>query len=161
MIAIGIDPGITGAIAFVRHDGRADVCDLPTLELPGEGTVRRRVHGPGLAQLVRQHCPVGEPILVVLEDLSVGGRGSSAQTVGSQYRTRGTLECCLEMLRLEPVAVNARTWKRHYGIGADKADSLRIARELFPDLREQLQFAKSHNKAEALLIARYGLKVFA
>jgi hypothetical protein len=160
VIALGIDPGLDGAIAFM-HGDRMSVHDLPTVPVLGSGTVTRRLHGPGLASLIRQQCPVGEPILALIEDLSAGGRDSSAQTVGSQYRTRGAIECCLEMLRLEPAAVHARTWKKFFGLDSDKARALRLARELFPGMAEGLRLAKHHNRAEALLIARYGLKVLA
>lgn len=155
MIVLGIDGGLTGAMAILGEKS-AHVLDLPTVDLPGNGTVRRRVHGPALAALVRQHCPAGEPILAVVEDLSVGGRDSSAQTVGSQYRTRGTIECCLEMLGLEPHAVNARTWKRFFGLRSDKGEGLQLARQLYPECGERLRLVADHNRGEALLIARWG-----
>ncbi len=167
MILIGIDPGLDGAIAFLRPApfGSEDadqvaVHDLPTVPLEGGGTVTRRVHGPALASMVRANCAKGEPILVFLEDISAGGRDSSAQTVGSQYRTRGTIECVIEMLGLQFTAVSPQRWKGLYGFGKDKKDALAIARELYPALEgDALRLAKHHNRAEAMLIARWGLKV--
>lgn len=174
MIVVGIDPGLSGAGAVIDHNGLRAVFDLPTVELPGKGSVRRRVHGPGLAQLLRTHCPAGESVLAVIEDISAGGmraregeqKSSSAQTVGSQYRTRGTVECVLEMLQLDLRIVHALTWKRFYGlIGGDmkpdqrKAKALQLARDLYPN-RPELARAKDHNRAEAMLIAKYGFEAW-
>lgn len=162
MIYVGIDPGTTGAIAFLRKDG-ARVFDLPTVDLPGEGSVRRRVHGPGLSQLLMTHA-AGDSVLATLEDLSAGGRDSSAQTVGSQYRTRGTLETTLELLGLQPKIVLASRWKRLYGLAGKAADdkagakAIQLARGLYPELADQLKRVADHNRAEAVLIAHWARK---
>lgn len=158
MIVLGIDPGLDGACAFLSHTGRADIVDLPTAEIETGGTVRRRIHAPTLRSLIRCHCPAGEPVIAVIEDLSAGGRNSSAQTVGSQYRTRGAIEATLELIGLTPHIVHAATWKRWYGISKDKKNSLQIARQLFPSLTEALKRQADHNRAEAALIARWGMQ---
>ncbi len=169
MVVIGIDGGLTGAIAFL-HPDRAIVVDLPTVPLDVGGVVQRRVHGPALASIVRQFCPRGEPILAVVEDLATGGQGSMAQTNNSQYRTRGTIECALEMLGLEVKAVPPQRWKKMYGLVANrkslskpgKKDSLALARELYPALSQgELRLALHHNRAEAALIAHWARKVLA
>lgn len=158
MIVIGIDPGLTGAIAFLSHNRPPDVVDLPTVPIEGGGTVRRRLHAPALRSLIRERCPATEPVLVVIEDLSAGGRDSSAQTVGSQYRTRGCIEATLELLGLKPHVVHARTWKKFYALDSDKGRALRLARELYPSLEGALRRACDHNRAEAVLLARFGLQ---
>lgn len=168
MILIGIDPGLSGACAFIGPNSAA-VCDMPTIAIEGGGSVTRRVHGPSLADMIRKHCPADETALVVVEDLSAGGfrarpgeqKGSSAQTVGSQYRTRGTIECVLEMLRLQVHIVHALRWKRFYKLGTDKDHSLQVARVLYPELAEELRRKADHNRAEAVLIAHYGKRVLA
>lgn len=163
MIVLGIDPGVSGAIAFLSHARLPDVVDLPTVPIEGDGMVKRRVHAPALRSLIRERCPIGEPVMAVIESLSVGqshdaARRSAAQTVGSQYRTRGTIEATLELLNLRPIEVHAAKWKRWYGIGKDKKDSLQVARELYPACHEQLKRKADHNRGEALLIARYALQ---
>ncbi len=171
MIIIGIDPGLSGACAVLDHNGMRAVFDLPTVDLPGKGSVRRRVHGPGLAAALRQHWPAGESAVAFIEELSAGGKrarpgeqmSSSAQTIGSQYRTRGTIECTLEMLRLEVIPVHARSWKSFFGlIGEEdatkrKAAGLDMARRLYPG-RPELKRAMDHNRGEALLIAHWGMR---
>lgn len=155
MLILGIDPGLDGACALIDHNGRADVFDIPTQAILGGGTVTRRVDARALRQTLRSKCPPGEPVVAVIESLSAGGRNSSAQTVGSQYRTRGAIEATLELLGLQPKEVHARTWKGWYGLTKDKGDSLGVARQLFPELAGALGRAKDHNRAESLLVARY------
>lgn len=167
MIVIGIDPGVSGAIAFL-HPDRVTVHDLPTVPVES-GTVTKRVHGPALASLIRANCPKGVPILAAIEDLSAGGSrprpgeklGASAQTVGSQYRTRGTIEATLEMLGLDVKPVMAQRWKKLYGYGKEKKTAAVIAVELYPELEPDLARVKDHNRAEAVLIANWARKVLA
>jgi hypothetical protein len=169
MIVIGIDGGLTGAVAFLSH-ARAVVEDIPTVPMEG-GAITRRVHGPSLRTLIRQHCPIDVPILVVIEELSTGGMGrGNAMAVGSQFRTRGTIECVLEMLGLDVQAVTPQRWKKMYGLVGDrkslkkpgKKDSLAMARELYPELGQtSLRLALHHNRAEAVLIAHWARKVLA
>jgi crossover junction endodeoxyribonuclease RuvC len=163
MMVLGIDPGLDGAVAFLSHNRMPDVFDLPTQAIEGGGSIRRRIDARGLRKLIRDHCPATEPVMVVIESLSAGqrpgsDRTSSAQSVGSQYRTRGALEATLELLGLFPREVHAMTWKRWYGIGKDKKDSLQVARELYPSLMDALRTKSTHNRGEALLIARWALQ---
>lgn len=161
MIGVGIDPGLTGAVAFVDSRGSAVIKDIPTIELPGNGMVRRRVDGRALAQLMRQQIPAVEGVRVWIEDVHAIG-GSSMQTMGSMMRSLGAIEAVLEVLRLSPEPVNPKAWKRFYGLGSDKGASLTTARTLYPSLAcNALKLAKHHNRAEALLIAHRGLKELA
>lgn len=160
MIIIGVDSGITGAIAFLSHNTLPDVVDLPTVPIEG-GSVTRRVHGPALRSLIRQHCPAGEPVMVVIEQLAGGGRnkdGSSrgnAMSVTSQIDSHVTVRTVCELLGLKPSVVHPRAWKKVYGLDADKKKALALARQLFPACAELLKRQSDHNRADALLIARW------
>jgi len=160
VITIGIDPGLTGAIAFLSRN-TTRVFDLPTVPIPGDGTVKRRVHGPGLHDLILEHCPADEACCVLIEDVmkTTGGQGSSAQTLGSQAQTFGTIQCCVEILGLAPRLLHAKTWKKFYSLGSDKHKSLDVARGLWPAMKE-ISLVKHHNRAEALLIAHFGVRHF-
>lgn len=153
MIIVGIDPGLTGAVAAVDSAGTCTVEDMPTLDLPGAGLVRRRVDGLALARMLRSMVPAGHACLVVIEDVQAMG-GSAVQTMGSMMRSVGSTEAAVEILRMPIKRALPRTWKKFYGLASEKADSLRIARELYPTA--PLKLAKHHNRAEALLLAHYG-----
>lgn len=163
-ISLAIDIGLTGAVAAVDHNGRAQVRDLPTVP-DGE---RHRLDGRGLLDMVRQLVPAGETCIVVIEDVRprpmVNGnaRGNTIHSQGSLMRSRGIVEGVLDVLRLTPRAIQPQTWKRHYALlGKDKDESLLTARALFPLAAGDLSRKKDHNRAEALLIAHYGLGEFA
>lgn len=155
---IGIDPGLTGAIAFIDSRGCVVIEDIPTVDLPGNGLVKRKVDGLALARIVRNHCPASESATVVCEAVrAMGGQNNAVQTQGSLMRTLGAIEAVFEVLRFPWAIVEPRVWKGHYGLKSDKAQALTTARTLYPSA--PLKLAKHHNRAEALLIAHYGREV--
>lgn len=161
VITIGIDPGLTGAVAFVDSRGSCVVEDLPTVDLPGNGMVKRRIDGRALADLLRRHVPAADAALVVVEDVHAIG-GSAVQTMGSMMRSLGAIEAVLEVLKLRVEMVKPQAWKRHFGLKSDKAASLATARALYPGAAATaLKLAKHHNRAEAVLLAHYGQKELA
>jgi hypothetical protein len=160
MIALGIDIGITGAVSAVDQKGGSQVFDLPTLP-DGE---RRRLDGRGLILLMRQLVPAGETVIAVIEDVRPRPnptRGTSIVTEGNLMRSRGIVEAALDIARIEIKVVQPQAWKRFYGLigSKKKTDSLPVARALYPAAPLGLQ--KHHNRADAVLIAHFGLARFA
>lgn len=166
MITVGIDPGLTGALAFIGR-GQAHIEDIPTLPLPGGGLVSRRIDGRKLAEIVRRHCPADAAVLVCCESVGVmGGQNNAVQTQGSLLRSLGAIEAVFDVLRWPCVMVSARSWQKHYGLSGKKAEkrergdmpaAILKARELYPAAAHMLQRVKDHNRAEALLIAHFGM----
>ena len=154
MIAIGIDPGVTGAIAFVDGRGSCVIEDLPTLALPGEGRIGRRIDGAALAKIIRANCPIGIAAEALVEgERAMGGKNSAVRIHFSLGRTVGSIEAVLEVLRIPHTAIDPQKWKGFYGLGEIKRESIQKAAQLYP--LSFLKQAKDHNKAEALLIAHY------
>ena len=157
MIVGGIDPGLTGAAAFIGAGGRVAIEDLPTMPLPGNGLVTRKIDGHALAQLLRKHVGADEVAQVFLEQVgTMGGRNNAVQTQGSLLRTLGAIESVLEVLRMPPKMLQPQKWKSFYGLNADKRKGMNCALRLYP--AAPITLAKHHNRAEALLIAHYGLR---
>lgn len=167
MITIGIDIGLTGALAAIDSRGSCSVVDLPTLP-DGKGS-GSRLDGRALLNLIRQFVPVAEAGLVLFEDVrpvpNIGKRErrTSIVTEGGLMRSRGIVEAVIDIARLERRIVQPQTWKRHYGLKREKDEkdaaykgrSLDVARRLYP--LADIPLAKHHNRAEALLIAHFGL----
>lgn len=163
MIVIGIDPGLTGACAFINtRTNAAAVFDLPTMELPGNGMIRRKIDGLALAQLLRIHAPLDEDAAAFLEQVGVmggpKGKTNALQIQGSLCRTLGAIEAVLECFRRPPTMVQPQVWKRSYGLAADKELARAKAGALYPALAADLKRVKDHNRAEAVLIAHYGVR---
>lgn len=150
---IGIDPGLTGAVALIRDDECLAVADMPTM---GEGA-HRIVSGALLADLVGELAgQCGERPTAVLEAVSaMPGEGvSSSFKFG---RSVGVIEGVLGAHGLAVVYAKPGTWKRRAGlIGAAKDDSRRRALELFPERSVQLARKRDCGRAEAMLIGFFG-----
>lgn len=176
MIVIGCDPGLTGALAFIDHHGALlALDDIPTMANPDAGPktlVKREIDVCALFDLLRERVPPQEAALCAMEHVSVmGGKGS--QAIVSLAATKASIMAVLRLARLTTRRVTPREWQRFFGISQPepgavnelggrerntKHQSLRAARTLFPDA--PLTLAKHHNRAEALLIARFALRNF-
>jgi crossover junction endodeoxyribonuclease RuvC len=159
MICIGIDIGLTGAVAFIDPAGGCVVEDIPVL-VENE---KNRIDGHALATVIRRHWPAGEPALVAFEDVrprpqvNGGVRGNTMHSQGSLMRSRGAVESVLDCLRLRAEVVQPQTWKRFYGLigSKDKADAVAVALRLYPQAAPRLARKKDHNRGDALLIAHF------
>ena len=153
MIIIGIDPGITGAVAVIGN-GVEKVLDIPTMAKgKGQSTVKKQINASGLKSLIVENLPKRGKVEVYLERTSaMPGQGvASMFSMGDSYGCiRGV--CAALELRLE--VITPASWKKHFGLGRDKEVVRAKAIELFPDM--PLSRKKDHNRAEALLIAKYG-----
>jgi hypothetical protein len=161
MIAIGIDCGLTGAIAAINATTHAvAIADMPTREVAGGGLVQRRIDGRALANLLRTMAPESAILTCELVHAIAGkesGQGGMQQ-MGSMMRSFGAIEAIVDALRLTATWPRPQAWKKFYGLGKDKGEALDMARTLYPEAQAYLARAKDHNRAEALLIAHFGLR---
>jgi hypothetical protein len=160
-IYIGVDPGLSGGMAILARTG-AKVFDLPTVDIAGGGTIRRRLHGPSLYSILMREA-AGEQCLVAVEALAAGGRAgfNMAQTQNAMYRARGVLETVFELAGLQVLEVTPKAWKGMYGLAGKSEDgqavakALQLAAQFYPELMGDLDRKKDHNRAEAVLIAHW------
>lgn len=159
MISIGIDPGINGAVAFIDgRSGKASVFDLP------RKTDVHRLDGYALAILLRANASAGEDQRVFVEQLHgssghTGGAGM-AQT-GAMMQSVGIILGAVDCTRFPVHMVTPQRWKKSFGLTKDKKGSLAAARQLYPQLQSDLARVKDADRAEALLIAHWGMRSLA
>jgi len=160
MLIIGIDPGITGAIAALDHTGLLSVDDIPTMAC-GKGGRRRKhqVNAAGLSALLMERVDGrSNEVLVVLERVnSMPGQGVAG--VFSLGDTFGSIRGVVAALGLPLELVTPQTWKKHFRLPSDKELARAKAIELYPGA--PLGRVKDHGRAEAILIARHRLEVCA
>lgn len=171
LIVVGVDPGLTGALAFIGCAGGVALEDMPTLDLPGGGLIKRRVDGRALAELVRSHCPVDAAVAVFCEAVgTMGGQNNAVQTQGSLLRSLGAIEAVFDLLRWPCKPVLPQTWQAFYKLRGKKAEkrergelpaAMKVARELYPHAADRIARVKDHNRAEALLVAHWGWRYMA
>jgi hypothetical protein len=175
VIILGIDIGLTGAISRLGMGLEARIVDIPTIPdgEPRQGRGKalfrpQRIHGRQLLDLLRELVPAGHVALAVFEDVRARPmhndrvQFNSFHSQNSLVLSRGVIQAVLDVAGFKAEAVQPQTWKRMYGLGgADKADSLEMARSLYPGLSTDLKRMKDHNRAESLLLAHYGLRKLA
>ncbi len=153
---IGIDPGITGAIAFI-DEYKVIVADIPVMAKgKGKSRIKNQVNAAGLSNLIESTVykeGSTKYAIVYLERVS----SMPGQGVASMFSMGDSFGCirgvCAGMgLRVE--IITPKTWKSYYKLGSNKEVCRAKAIELFPLI--DLHRKKDHNKAEALLIAEYG-----
>lgn len=151
-IYIGIDPGLSGAVAVLVPGQKPILLDVPTRK-----ATKGEVYLPGaMVDLLR---PYADGALVAIEDVSaprtggqVNGNVSSALKIGMG---RGLWEGILAGLGIAYESAAPSTWKKQFRlIGEDKKASRARACELFPAIREELA-KKRPDFSEALLLAEY------
>lgn len=156
---LGVDPGLTGALALIGPDG-VIVEDLPIMANgKGGATVKNQINGAALAQLLRPH--VADIRIAIVEQVSTmrqkgeGGAKQGMATNGSLMHSLGVIQGVLAALGIPVQMVAPASWKKAMGlVGTDKEVSRAKAQQLFP--AAPLARKKDHNRAEALLLAVYG-----
>lgn len=151
MLTMGIDPGLSGALAVVDAEGEVELLvDLPV--------IRDRslawIDGAALQSTLLDALS-GRPCRAVVERVSAMPRQgiASAFTFGVGL---GSILATLQTLRLPIEFVTAASWKLALGLGKDKRASIDKARLLFP--MADLTLAKHDGRAEALLIAWWAMR---
>lgn len=164
MLTIGIDPGLTGAIAMLDHHGvpRAlrDIPTMPIAEAGPKSTVKTEIDVRALYLLLRELVPADERAICVLEHASSVGAELGEMAKLSLAATKASIITVLRLQGHDVRRVAPAAWKRHFRIGKEKNAALDLARSMYGQLPE-LKRVKDHNRAEALLIARFGQVRFA
>lgn len=153
MKVVGIDPGVTGAIALIDTDNNeAIVWDLESTTLASTMTV-------SALALVDTLSVIGLVDCVFIEEVHANTMSYKGNfTLG--MATGVILGVCATLNR--PVRrIKPKEWQKDMGLSNIDAvfrkDAHRArAMEMWPDLSDRLKRKKDHNRADALLIAEAG-----
>jgi len=164
MLVIGIDPGLTGALAAIDHRGLQKVEDMPVMQRAlARGKVKNQVNGAAVTQLLKEwtHDHDKVAVLVVLEHQApfriAGDKPQGSSSTFSLGHTAGILEGVVVALGLPHREVTPGVWKKALKLpgGAKNKGVVRSrAQRLYPEA--PLTRVKDHNRAEAIMLARYG-----
>ena len=157
-LIVGIDPGVSGAIALL--DGRRvmSVIDMPVLAAEGAKS-RRILDAARIVRLFRRLVATagGKEITAVLEEVRSMPRDGhvGAFAFGRSY---GVLETALAAAGMPYQTVRPAVWKRAMGVTADKDQARAMASRLLPSGSGLWPLKKHDGRAEAALLALYGSK---
>jgi crossover junction endodeoxyribonuclease RuvC len=146
----GIDPGLSGAIAFVSEEGiPVAMCDIPVLAI-GKGRV---LNGHEIKEILLRQ----KPCFVAIEKAQPMPKQGVVST-GNYMKSYGILIGMLVGLDIPYSEVPPQRWKKVMmpDMPKEKQSSVVRAFQMFPAI--SFPRKKDHNKADALLIAVYGLK---
>jgi len=177
MIIVAIDPGISGALACYDRTGLLAVSDMPIVARGGgKAKVSNEVSGAGLAVLLMDWSSrfafASDKVLVVIERISA----MPGQGVAGMFSMGDTFGCIRGVVAAKGYShelITPQKWKKHFGFVAvkkgdgqtDTAAMKEMGRaraiQLFPHFASVLSRKADHNRAEAMLMAKYGYEVFA
>ena len=155
MLIIGIDPGLSGSICFMRDGKILDVIEMPTMT---EGKKnKRQVNGSQIYNEIfkRINKIENSEVRAVIEQVSaMPGQGvTSMFNFGQSF---GILKGICSAMQIPVYFVRPTKWKKYFNlINSEKDASRTRAIEIFPYFSAQLSKKKDSNKADAILIASF------
>ena len=152
MRRIGIDPGLSGAIAVLTDD-TLQIHDMPVMTVDRNGKAKRQVSANELAELLNLYA--GKDCHVYCERVSAMA-GQGVTSVFSFGRSFGMIEGILAALHMPVTYVAPATWVKAVHRGAGKDASRQRAMELFPENQADFKRVKDDGRSDAALIAYWG-----
>jgi len=154
MIILGIDPGLSGALAFYDTvEQSVEVIDMPVLELVRNGKKKREVSAQSLANHI-----AGRKISGAFLERVNAMTGQGVTSVFSFGRSLGIVEGILAAYDIPTTLVTPQAWQKAVNQRAGKDGSRERAMQLFPAQVDLFQRKKDDGRSDASLIAYYGAK---
>ncbi len=153
MRIIGIDPGLSGAIAVLEEKKILGIFDMPVM---AEGKKnKRQLNSAQLVNIIKEYIEKDIEITVVVEQVNaMPGQGVTSMFNFGQ--TFGAIKGVCAALNLPIFFVRPSKWKKHFELINSSKDASRTkVIEMYPSIANQLKKKKDVNKSDAILIARY------
>jgi crossover junction endodeoxyribonuclease RuvC len=153
MRIIGVDPGLTGAIAILDGNKVINLFEMPVM---AEGKKnKRQLNSAQLVSIIKENIKNKEETAVIVEQVNaMPGQGVTSMFNFGQ--TFGAIKGVCAALELPIFFVRPSKWKKHFELINSSKDSSRTkVIEMYPSLSNQLSKKKDVNKSDAILIARF------
>jgi hypothetical protein len=166
-VFLGIDPGLTGAIALLSDDLKIiRFYDTPVLTVKSGTKNRKQMNAPMIFEIFEEVRGLyGTDLFAVIEKVSPmpstheadKGAGMGVTSAFNYGKGVGIWLGLLAGCQIPFEEVHPRTWKSKMlsDMGKGKDASRVKAMSLFPAIAPQLQLIKHHGRADALLMAAY------
>ena len=158
-IVLGIDPGVSGAIARLGGGGKYYwVEDMPTV-LANKSSNRRMVSPADLSRILRTAMLDADGDIQAITENVASMPKQGVASVFAFGKSYGILLGSLAALGIPCHIVTPGKWKKHFALGADKEQSRELAQRFWP--LAPLNLKKHDGRAEALLLARFYVETMA
>jgi crossover junction endodeoxyribonuclease RuvC len=156
VILAGIDPGLSGAVALIDAATGAvvNIFDTPVLELKRDGKTKRELSPHSLAGALGRDR-IGHAFV---ENVS-SRPGQGVSSVFSFGKSFGITIGVLATLGIPMTFVAPQVWKKALGVPAAKDGARARASQLLPAAAHHWTRVRDDGRAEAALIAHYGLRM--
>lgn len=157
-VYVGIDPGLSGAVAFYDALKEAfHVIDMPTRWITRNGKRRRQIDCVELGSLLDLYT-AGRDVRAFVEQVNAMP-GQGVTSMFSFGRAAGVVDGELGAMGVDPVYVLPRVWQTRAGLApkAGKDSHRTLAAKVWPKYKALFSRAKDDGRADAALILRYGL----
>ncbi|MEM0949562.1 MAG: hypothetical protein AAGK37_19340 [Pseudomonadota bacterium] len=147
---LGIDPGITGALAWVHLETKrlVQIAEMPTLLLPGG---KKKIVDAPTAHRVISTGPLLERVAIEAVHASPRMGNVSAFSFG---RSLGLIEAAAQVVCRDVIRVSPKDWQSALNLtGGDKEKHRERAQKLWPEHSDLFSKAKDDGAADAALIA--------
>ena len=153
MKIIGIDPGLSGAIAILKDKKVLSLFEMPVM---AEGKKnKRQLNSSQLANIIKENTKNVEETVVIVEQVNaMPGQGVTSMFNFGQ--TFGAIKGVCATLELPIFFVRPSKWNKHFELINSSKDASRTkVIEMYPTLSKHLSKKKDVNKSDAILIARF------
>jgi len=153
MKIIGIDPGLSGAIAVLENVKVLSLFEMPVM---AEGKKnKRQLNSAQLVNIIKENTNGDEEIAVIVEQVNaMPGQGVTSMFNFGQ--TFGAIKGVCAALGLPIFFVRPSKWKKYFELINSSKDASRTkVIEMYPSFSKQLAKKKDVNKSDAILIARF------
>ena len=141
MKIVGIDPGLSGAIAILKENKVLGIFDMPVM---AEGKKnKRQLNSSQLANIIKESTKNVEETVVIVEQVNaMPGQGVTSMFNFGQ--TFGAIKGVCATLELPIFFVRPSKWKKHFELINSSKDSSRTkAIEMYPKLSNLLAKKKT------------------
>jgi hypothetical protein len=164
---IGIDPGLSGAVASIADNGCIQFFDAPTIEVKSGKKIRNEFVIPEMVKFLKSFLRDSYKPIAGLESV----HSMPEQGISSAFRFGhglGIWEGILSALEIPYTKITPQRWKKAMmpDMGKEKQASCLRSMQLYPHETEQLQYIGRNKKTlyrdgrgDALLIAEYVRRV--
>ena len=152
MMYLGIDPGLSGALALVDGEKMIRIWDMPvSVKTHGKGN---EVNAYLLSDNIIEALEISEGMLTARVEQVSAMPGQGVSSMFSFGVSFGVISGVIGALGINKQMVRPAAWKRAIGLtGRDKDAARTLAIQLYPEAAQLLARKKDVGRADALLIA--------